>query len=156
MSKMFRRVILVMGVFFLVVLTWIFRPYSSPNSEDVYLKLSELEEPFQTIERAYYLDGGSVGVRIVDSRGEEAIFSLRAELEGRERLYRRLYSGALHHTDASATEIPFSSDTVARLLEILRDSKEIEHDRDIAIASVSGRWRDYSRIFWRKFVSREY
>jgi len=143
-------------VILLVSLIWIFRPYSSSDKGAISKHLTELEEPFRSVETTHYLDGGSVGVRIVDERGREANFCLRADIGGGTQKYERLYYGALHYSEEPSFEISQSSDTILRLLEIMRDADGIERERDVSVASVSGRWRDFSRVLWRRFVSREY
>jgi len=60
MPKMIRRGLIALVVIVLVLLIWIFRPYSSPDLSAVSKHLSELQEPFQSVDTAYYLDGGSV------------------------------------------------------------------------------------------------
>ena len=156
MPKMIRRGLVPLGVIALVSLIWVFRPYSSPDLGAVSKELSELSEPYQSVDTAYYLDGGSVGIRVVDADGLEAVFCMRADLSDGGRRYERLYYGALHYSEESPSEIPQSLDTVLRLLEIMRSTDGVDRERDIAVASVSGRWSDFSKIFWRKFVSREY
>ena len=143
MPKMIRCGLVTLGVIVLVLLIWIFRPYSSPDSSSVSKYLSELEEPFQRVDAAYYLDGGSVDIRIVDARGRETDFCLRAALGDGERRYERLYYGALHYTEEPSSEIPQPSDTILRLLEIVRAAEGVSRDCDVAVASASGRWRDF-------------
>ena len=70
--------------------------------------------------------------------------------------YERLYYGAIHYTDEPSKEVLNPSETIVSLLQILREADGVDRERDIAVASASGRWRDYARILWRKFVSRPY
>lgn len=153
---MIRRYLITLGVLLALALLWIFRPYASPDPYAVSKHLSELQEPFQRVDTAYFMEGGSLGIRIVDARGQEAAFCLRAAMGDGDRRYERLYYGALHYTDDQSSEISQPPHTILRLLEIVRAAEGVSRDRDVAVASISGRWRDFSKILWRNFVSREY
>jgi len=156
MPKIIQRCLITFGVISALALLWIFRPYATPDPDAVSKHLSELQEPFQSVDTAYFLDGGSVGIRVVDAQGERADFCLRAAMGDGDRKYERLYFGALHYTDEPSAEILQPSETILRLLEVVRAADGEDRERDFAVASASGRWRDFSKIFWRKFVSREY
>ena len=83
-----RRDLSALCVIFLVASVWIFRPIHSPNTGAISTSLSELREPYQSIETSYFLDGGSVGIRIVDAGGREARFCVRADLgDGKQRCF---------------------------------------------------------------------
>jgi hypothetical protein len=155
-AKVIRRGLAALCVIFLVASILIFRPADSPNARAISMSLSELREPYQSVETSYFLDGGSVGIRIVDAGGREARFCVRADLGDGKQRYERLYHGALHYSDAAATEVAKPTETIMRLLEIMRSADGVDHERDFAVASVSGRWRDFAVMIWRKFGSRVY
>ena len=154
-KRTYRGLVIFAGLLLLSAI-WIFRPYSSYDPEAVSKKLSDLEEPFQSVETAYFLDGGSIGVHIIDAQGREGTFCLRASSIKREEKYQRLYAGSLHYTTDSSVEVAEPKDTIIRLLEVLRSAEGVERSRDIAIASASGRWSDMARLLRRRFISREY
>lgn len=135
------------GLFLLVAVlistVWIYRPYKSFSTEKVAPEINALVPPSQSIETAYFMDGGSVGVAITDSAGKELLACIPAPD------HKTLYLGAIHYKDDGATPFEGPGDSIIKLLEILRNHDEFTHHNDLAVATVSGRIRDWLRIFYR-------
>jgi len=134
---------------------WLFRPYEKADPDLVISELRDLEEPFQAVHTAYYLDGGSIGIWIIDNEGTELKMCLPAPL-GEEDPYKRLFIGQLHYSEEGAREIMNSRDTILRVQEILRKNKNLNKFADIALAHSSGRLSDYLRIIRRAHITRVY
>jgi hypothetical protein len=127
---------------------WIFRPYTSYNKAKVHPSIASLVQPFKTIATAYWMDGGSLSILLVDSRGIEFVACLP------EPDYRRLFIGASHYCDAGAVEIPDPQDSIACLLDMIRSGGHHSHANDSAVALASGRLRDWLTLGWRTTTKR--
>ena len=83
-----------------VVMLWP-QPYEWSR---VHPSLQRLQQPYRTVEVSCYLDGGSLGVLLIDRVGERlelAIPNFSGKCE-------RLFTGALHLGTTNAVEVPFN------------------------------------------------
>lgn len=135
---------------FLIALIWIYRPYPGFDSTKVIPEIATLEKPFKTVVLQYWMDGGSVGITIVDVDGKE----LKACIP--EPDHQRLYIGATHHWEKNtAKEIANPKDSISQLLTLIRTHDTFTHSNDLYLAAASGRVRDYFRVAYRS-MTRQY
>ena len=149
MKKKLRRTFYSVAAIFFIGVCWVFRPYESTEDSEVIPELRNLGRDLE-VEVAYFLDGGSVGVIIRDEFGHEVKLCLPAPGRMNDEEYQRLFIGANHFDEEGAVEIPSPEQSIVRLLQIMRQSPQRNKDRDIAVAEVSGRWRDYATAFFRR------
>lgn len=125
-----------------LLVAWVW-PISSYDYSNVHPSIKNLKQPYQNVYVSYYLDGGSIGIRIVGQDGEQLKLALPIS-EGPA--YRQLYQGATHHTESNAVEIVFSEDTRKYLIDIVEHHAE-SVDRDIALIALRGALRDYAGAY---------
>jgi hypothetical protein len=112
-----------------------------------------LREPFTTVRAAYFLDGGSVGIEIVDRDGKRELFALPGGLEERRR-YSRLFVGAVHDRREGALEIDAPEHTKLMLIDILATYPRLSPEHDLCLASLSRRPVDFVRYLVRRQLAR--
>jgi hypothetical protein len=110
--------------------------------------LLELREPFRSVETDYYLDGGSVGVRITDHDGRIREFALPVSASGPRR-YERVFIGAmsLSKRGQSPMEISTPEDTKNLLIEIVGQHSPPDVNTRAALCALRGLPRDYAAIW---------
>ena len=142
MRKKFTIVVCVLVLILAAVLLW---PTAGYDIVRVHRSLRELKTPYQSVTTGFYLDGGSIGITIVDrdSRRLELALPVSAE-HGKS--YPRLFAGAKHISKTGAVEIAFSDDTRQMLISVLEQYGRPTDGSDIALVELRGWPRDYARI----------
>jgi len=145
-----RLILIVSGVVLLaLIVLWIW-PFSPYDLSKVHPSIQSLKQPYQKVFASYYLDGGSVGLKITDKDGQVLQLALPVS-DGPA--YQRLYFGATHASDTNAVEVVFTEDTKRCLIDIIERHAE-GMDRDVALIALRGAPRDYigglSRAVFRK------
>jgi hypothetical protein len=156
MIKKLKNLSALAGVVLALFLVWVFRPYEKPNMDEVIPELKEMEEPFKSILSSYYLDGGTVGILLVDSNDRILLLSLPAPAGEEDDQYKRLFIGAMHYSEEGAREVQEPHATKVRLAEILRANPEPDREIDIALAYATGRWSDFWRLIRRIYITKPY
>jgi hypothetical protein len=133
-------------------------PTATYDRSRVHPSLRELATPYQSVSTGYYLDGGSIGVVIVDRDGRRLLLALPVSYEG-GRKYRKLFIGATHTSKTGAVEVAFSEDTRRMLISVMEEHRSSPGDSDSALVSLRGAPRDHARLwshaavtFWEKLT----
>src|SRR5258706_9701796 len=113
-----KTLIIVVCILVLALVTVLLWPTAGYDIARVHPSLRELTPPYQSVSTGYYLDGGSIGITIVDrdSRRLELALPVSAE-HGKS--YPRLFIGAKHISKTGAVEIAFSDDTRQMLISVV-------------------------------------
>lgn len=156
MKRRLRKALLAVLILIFLGLLWIYRPYPSYDESRIAPELSSLREPFQHVEGIFFMDGGSVGVQIIDADGVDQRFAIPHWTLSSSGNPQQLYIGALHANREGAREIEYTEETRIRLAEILRNAEGHDRFRDVTIGHLSVHWRDYATILIRRFVTRVY
>lgn len=151
--RMLRRCAYVLAVVVLAagIVAW-FWPNAGYDPDRVHPVLRELREPFREVQAGYYLDGGSVSVRVVDATGREVNVVFKVEWHDRDdgRLlisYEKMFLGDIN--DPNRVEVPFTQDSMNRALEIV-DEFPIGYTREgFERVNTLGAYRHYPRDFMR-------
>jgi hypothetical protein len=154
-----RKTILLSLVFFAILavacLLW---PTASYDLNRVHPSLRQLATPYQSVGTGFFLDGGSIGVVIVDRDGRRLLLALPVSYQD-GRKYPRLFVGATHTSKTGAVEVAFSDDTRRMLISVIEDHRSSPGDSDIALLSLRGAPRDHARLwshaavtFWEKLT----
>ncbi len=84
--------------------------------------LTVLKEPYQKVETEYYLDGGSIGIKITDKDGRQEMFAMPVHRKEGRLTYPELYVGTMWTSavkpDPKAVLVPDPEATIKRLFEI--------------------------------------
>ena len=134
----------------------IYRPYSKANMKLVHPDIANMAPPYEST-YSYWMDGGSIGIKINDIQGGTSSICIPKPL-GQEDLYKgKIYLGSTHFKDKDAFEVTKHPDTTLLIANILRNRKKPYLYTDLACAELSGRTRDYIRLIWRRFTyNKEY
>lgn len=141
------------SILLVIFLCFLLRPYNQGDTVNISPELKLLKKPYKNVETFFYTDGGSLGLKITGKENKVfmACFSdgPNSSITGMD--YEKLYTGATHYSEPLAVETD-NMDTRQVLIYILRErNNNILYD-DLCIAKSSGRWSDYIRILWKKYV----
>jgi hypothetical protein len=146
MKAHFQSIAIFTGLLIAMGVAWIYRPYEKPNMDKVHPRVRDLKEPLLTLQVGFYLDGGSISLRIVDAGGTKLNIAMPVWGDGKE--YGEVYFDTLYHKpDAMGMKVESPSQTVLRLQELLRQQRPYDHMTDLGLAKLSGRSRDDIRFF---------
>lgn len=97
---------------------WFLRP--SPNYDITHVepRLKALQQPYQSVKFGYYMDGGSIGIEIVDHNGRREQFAIPSHLGDTNR-YTKVFVGAMYDHKPNAVEITEPEHTKRMLIHIL-------------------------------------
>jgi hypothetical protein len=135
-------VVCLLAVLLTAALLW---PTAGYDISRVLPQLRELSAPYQSVSTGYYLDGGSVGITIIDRDARTLELALPVSADGDSR-YPRLFIGASHASETNALEVAFTEDTRRMLIAIVEEHRSPTDDSDIALAALRGALRDYTRL----------
>jgi len=138
-----------LAILVVAVLLW---PTAGYDISRVHPNLRELATPYQSVSTGYYLDGGSIGITIVDRDARKLELALPVSSE-RGRSYPQLFIGATYSSKTGAVEVAFSEDTRRMLISVIEHHRTSADSSDIALVSLRGAPRDYARIYSHAAVS---
>jgi len=148
-----RKTLILSLVFFaIVVVAALLWPTASYDLNRVHPSLRQLATPYQSVSTSDYLDGGSIGVVIVDRDGRRLLLALPVSYQD-GRKYPRLFMGATHTSKTGAVEVAFSEDTRRMLISVIERHGSSAGDSDIALLSLRGAPRDHARLWSHVAVS---
>jgi hypothetical protein len=143
-------VIKLLAVLAIVVVTtlgvWSYWPAKSFDLSRVCPQLLSLQKPYQSIKTVYFLDGGSIGIEIVDRNNMREQFALPIHLDG----YKRVFVGGLHDRQEGAIEIADPEATKHMLIGILRDCPMRNAQDDACLMHLRRRPIDIVRVLIHK------
>lgn len=130
---------------------WFFRPSPGYDLARVEPRLGSLQQPYQSVQTAYYMDGGSIGIEIVDRDGRSEQFAISAHL-GDTNPHTKVFVGAMHDRKAGAIEVTDSEHTKRMLIHILATTpRRTPHD-DICLMYLRRRPSDFARCLIHKWT----
>lgn len=104
-----------------------------------------------SVKTAHYMDGGSVGIEIVDRNGRAEQFAIPAHLGDTNR-YAQVFVGAMYDSRPGAVEIIEPEDTKRMLVRILQEYPKRTAWDDLALMVLGRRPVDIARCLihrWR-------
>ena len=125
-----------------VALLW---PTASYDINQVHPSIRELSTPYQSVTTSFYLDGGSIGITIIDRDSKKLALALPVSSENGTS-YPRLFIGATHSSKDGAVEADFSDDTRRILISVIEQHSQPNDGSDIVLMALRGAPRDYARI----------
>jgi len=133
---------------------WIVRPCSSYDKSIIDERLTSLEEPFKSVGAGYYMDGGSVGIEIVDKNDTTLKIALPVIDFGDNRSYEEIFFGACHHNNLEdgSIEVKNPAETKLMLQDILHRYSNNDQRIDIALCAIRGRAVDYIRLIYHNMM----
>jgi hypothetical protein len=147
-----KKVVISVSLLTILVAAALLWPTAGYDISRVHPSLYELATPYQSVSTSYYLDGGSIGITIIDRDARRLELALPVS-SGRSRRYPNLFIGATHSSETGAVEVEFSEDTRRMLISVIERHGTAAGSSDIALVSLRGSPRDYARICSRAAVS---
>jgi hypothetical protein len=123
-------------------------------------EIAGLQRPFSRVTAGYFLDGGSIGMEIIDANGKKLKLALPVGGEGTKQEYSRLVIGVEHIAELKKTnappvkEIELNEDTRRFLTVVLRREAQSDVDRDAALMALGGRMKDTAWILCKALAGR--
>ena len=142
LAFMRKRAAMICGALVGVCAALWFWPSPAPDRSKVHPALLELVPPFSTFHTNFYWDGGSISVRLVDSRGQTRKFAL--PVDPPDFSYPRLFVGAEHVSEPGAVEIPFNIDTRRMLISWIEEHQGPGDSSDVALLRLRGSFKDHA------------
>jgi hypothetical protein len=149
-----RKVTLILSTFCLAYVvafaTWLHWPPPAPDPTLVEPRLIALREPFRSVQSFYYMDGGTIGIRIIDANGHTEEFTSPSHL-GSDESHQRIFIGGIYDRHSWTAEVDHPNETRAALVRILwRYRRPVDRRRDAQldenIADLSKRTSDFLRF----------
>jgi hypothetical protein len=119
------------------------------DSQKVHPRLRTLQQPYKTVKTYYFMDGGSIGIRIIDRDGHQEDFAILALL-GQPNPYTRVLVGGLHYRVPGAVELSEPEHTRRMLICILRDYPNRTPWDDANLASLRGYLKDDIKVLYHR------
>jgi|GEM_PF-1547291 hypothetical protein len=136
----------------LILAVWSFWPLPSYDANRVCSQLRSLQTPYQKVKTVGFLDGGSVGIEIIDRNGQHEQFALPCGWDNTNyHAYSRVFVGALWNHRAGAIEITNLEPTKLMLVEILRDYPNRNAMDDASLLFLRRKPVDYARVLIHKW-----
>jgi hypothetical protein len=142
----------IFGILFALAVAFCFWPSPKYDLRRVSPALRGLVLPCKSVEADYYLDGGSIGLTLVDGSGRTLRLALPVSGNGTGP-YLRLFINATNFQEPCAVEVPFNEDT-RRMIDFILDRDISVHPskpeegyyREVALLKLRGDPKDYWRI----------
>jgi hypothetical protein len=135
------------------VTSWFFRPTPRYDVDRVNPRLRSLQKPYQNVKTGYYLDGGSIGIEIVDRAGTREQFCLPAHL-GDTNPYTRVFVGAMYDRKSGAVEILEPEHTKRMLIQILASAQKRTAEDDLCLMMLRRRPSDFAICLIHKWTGK--
>ena len=147
--KKIRITLVCVGCIALVLVGWCLWTIPRYDLSAVEPRLIRLTTPYQRVECSYFMDGGSVGIEILDHNGQQEQFALPAHM-GEPNPYSKVFVGAMYDRRPGATLVHDSLATKQMLIQVLIDSRNLNPDADFSLAVLRGSPADYARAAFRR------
>jgi hypothetical protein len=122
------------------------RPSPRYNSARLDPQFQRISFPVRNVEVERYLDGGSVGIVITDSKGDRILCEISSGEQG-SGVKRVVYVGTLSGKVAEAIQAEHVCDNLHFLLRVIEENGSPSHDRTVALLELRGYARDYMRAW---------
>ena len=143
-----RPLLITVAVLLLGVIAALCWPSPGYSRSKVDSRLTALREPFRSVVIDYYLDGGSVGIRIADHDGQVREYALPVS-DTNPRRYDKVFIGAMHLRDQgkAPTEMKNCADTKNMLIQIVSRYSPRDSNKLAALCALRGLPRDYAAVW---------
>ncbi len=126
-----------------------FQPDPRYDRQKVHPRLLSLQQPYKTVRTYYFMDGGSIGIKIIDRDGREERFAVLA-LMGEPNPYTRVLVGGLHRRVPGAVELQDPENTRRMLICILSDYPNRKASDDANLARLRGYTKDSITLWYHR------
>jgi hypothetical protein len=150
-----KMVFVVVATLLLLLSIFVFWPPLRYDFSKVHPRIQAMHQPYRSVTTQYYLDGGSIGIEIIDRDGEKLEMAVPiCGSAGEGNSYHRLYLGARHSTHTNAIEVVFTEDTKRYLADVIARYPASGPGRDSALIALRGSPGDYVDVYGRALLGR--
>ena len=136
---------------------WLYQPLPQFDPARVEPKLLSLQKPYRSIYTAFYGDGGSIGIEIVDRDGKREQFAIPAHMSFSETNKNgKVFVGRLYDRWPGAIEVADSEQTKRMLLHVLASMPHRKVGDDFCLAVLSHRRYDALRCFIHSWIDNHF
>ena len=129
---------------------WCFWPRGVYSRPRVHPSIRNLQEPYQSVSTDFYLDGGSVGIRIVDRDNRIVELALPVFFDSPQPpRYDRLFVGSFAHRGTGDLEVLNPQDTKWMLADIVDRYVPSGIQHDAAVIALRGAPKEYVGAYIR-------
>ena len=125
------------------VLVW---PFGAVDLKDVPAGLP-LQPPYARVDVGYYLDGGSVGLQVVEQSGQTNLLALPVGVSGGKRVYTNLVIGTIWVGRTNTPGMPLTDELRDYLAALIEHHGTPKGDAALALSDFRGAPKDYLRMF---------
>ncbi len=129
---------LLVGIALVAFVIWVW-PESSIDLAKVHPELRALQFPLRKVEIGFYLDGGSIGMRLEDAAGKTLAFNRPYDSFAGK--HRELRIGSMEPSNERSTVVPSPKETARYLQRLADDHAPLNADKVVALLS----WRTAPR-----------
>ena len=134
----------VFGLFIVAGVLWV----PGYNRAGVHPELLAIEEPLQSATAHYYFDGGSIGLELVDARGQPVVLALPVKRMGEKVTYPQLLVGTTHSSRPGGVSYPCSEDSRRYMAMLIDKYAEEGVDRHFCLQQLRTAPLDVLRRIW--------
>ena len=138
---------------FVIGAGWLLRPSDSFDSTRVDPEISSLQAPYKSVRTAYYLDGGSIEIEIIDATGRMIQIAIPVISKSGKK-HEEIYVGTMHREKNNARKVSDPEQTKHMLIQAMKDHSNGDPDIDFIIAELRNRASDYAKVVWHKVLGR--
>jgi hypothetical protein len=139
------RISIICIVFIGVVFLWPSPCYDLPN---VHPELRALQKPYKKVTPTFFLDGGSVGVSIVDANDKQLKLALTIySNQNAQAKFQDLWIGDTYAHRGSSVKVPFTEDSKQFIIEMVQRYGDDQSNTDIVLLTLRANPRDYAFAF---------
>jgi hypothetical protein len=149
LRRRYKLMLLLGAVVFAAVLYIAFQSGPSYDPDGVDPRLSTLQQPYRQVKTYHWMDGGTIGIKIVDRDGRQELFAIRNKL-GDSDPYTRVFAGALNDSLPNAIEVCDPEHTRRMLTRVLSDYPDRTPWDDVNLAALRGFPKDWVRAYYHK------
>ena len=150
--KLKNTLVILIAVPILILAGWSLWPLPSYDASQVCPQLISLQKPYQKVKTALFLDGGSIGIEIIDRDGQREQFALPCPSDNTNYPgYSRVFVGALWNHRKGAIEISNPEPTKLMLVKILQDYPNRSAHDDASLFFLRRKPIDYIRFVIHKW-----
>lgn len=123
-------------------------PWGNGSLDGVHPSVAQIKRPYRGVVTEYYLDGGSIGILVVDGAGSTNMFALPVGgADGKS--YQEFVPGMMWYTRTNTEpKLPLDEQTRRYFCYLIEHESQSDINQMGALLSLRGAPRDYARVLW--------
>lgn len=140
--------LLLISLAVIIPAAWISLRAPDCDPSKIHEVLKNVRLPCQWAKASFFFDGGSIGVELVDAKGQNLKLALPVGgMEEGHRTYPRLFTGTVHTSKPGGVESPCGKDDRLFISQLIENEAEAGFDRNFSLLYLRGAPRDRLRLW---------